>query len=124
MILKIFTIFDVKAGAYLPPFYLPQTAMAVRTFADCIKDPEHSFGKHPEDYTLMAIGSFDDMTALAITTPPESLGNGLEFKVEIENLHQDLVDGPRLQEKISRFGHPDLFDKIEDQVEKVKGNSK
>ncbi len=81
MILNIFTIFDSKAGAYLPPFYLPQTGMALRTFADCINDAQHSFSKHPEDYTIMAIGTWDDTTALALSTPPESLGNGLEFVI-------------------------------------------
>ncbi len=79
MILQIFTIHDKKAEAYLPPFYLPQTNMALRTFGDCINDDKHTFSLHPQDYTLMSIGSFDDTTAIAITIPPESLGNGLQF---------------------------------------------
>jgi len=82
MLQKIFTIHDIKASAYLPPFFMPQTGMALRVFGDCINDQEHQFSNHPEDYTLFALGTFDDQTAIAITTPPESLGNGLEFIVK------------------------------------------
>lgn len=86
MLLQIFTIFDSKASAYLPPFYLPQRGMAMRTFADCINDVEHQFSKHPEDYTLMMVGTFDDLSGIAMTTAPESIGNGLEFVEAVENM--------------------------------------
>jgi len=86
MLQQIFTIYDSKAGAYLPPFFLPQRGMALRTFGDCINDDTHQFSKHPEDYTLMSLGTFDDQSALAITTAPESIGNGLEFVVKEGNM--------------------------------------
>ncbi len=82
MIQQIFTIYDNKAKAYLPPFYLPQRGMAIRTFGDCINDKQHQFSIHPEDYTLMMLGTWDDSTAIAIATAPESIGNGLEFVVD------------------------------------------
>lgn len=91
MLLQIFTIYDTKAGAYLPPFYLPQKGQALRTFGDCINDPKHQFSLHPGDYTLMSIGTWDDKTACAISNPPESIGNGLEFIVE--NEQSDLFSG-------------------------------
>lgn len=59
---KIFSVFDVKAKAYLPPFFLPEEAMAVRTFKDCANDKAHAFGLHPEDYSLFRLGEFDSLS--------------------------------------------------------------
>ncbi len=61
---KMFSIFDAKALAYLPPFCLPEAGMAVRTFGDCVNSDDHQFGAHPEDYTLFLIGTFDDRTGI------------------------------------------------------------
>jgi len=76
----IFTVFDSKAKAYLTPFFLHEDGMAIRVFSDCINDKTHMFGKHPEDYTLFNIGSWNDDKAKFLTNNPISLGNGLEFK--------------------------------------------
>lgn len=59
MTLNIYSVYDVKADAYITPFFLPTDAMAIRAFADCVSDPAHRFGAHPEDYTLYKIGVFD-----------------------------------------------------------------
>lgn len=80
MIIKIFTVFDQKAEAYLPPFFMSHEGQAQRTFTDCINSPEHSFGAHPEDYTLFALGDFDDSNAsFQPLSTPKSLGKGIEF---------------------------------------------
>ena len=60
MIFKIFSVYDNKAKAYLPPFVLGQVGQAVREFAYCSNDKTHQFGRHPEDYTLTELGTFDD----------------------------------------------------------------
>ncbi len=60
MKLKIFTVYDTKALAYLPPFFLPNELMAKRVFGDMADDINHQFGKHPEDYSLYEMGDFDD----------------------------------------------------------------
>lgn len=81
MIHKIFTIYDEKAKAYLPPFFLPQEGMAVRTFKDCINSDTHQFGANPHDYTLFTLGHWDDNTAeINILGRSQALGNGVEFK--------------------------------------------
>jgi len=58
--LKVFCVYDDKAKAYLPPFFLPEMGMATRAFADAINDKSHAFGRHPADYTLFCCGTFDD----------------------------------------------------------------
>lgn len=72
MILKIFSVYDSKAKAHLPPFFLPEEGMAIRTFKDCINSKEHQFGAHPEDYTLKQIGTFDDSSGVLLNTELES----------------------------------------------------
>jgi len=80
MIQFIYAIHDNKANAYLPPFFLHNHNMARRTFGDCIQDPEHAFGKHPDDYSLWELGEFNDTTGEIIYfTPHHSLGNGVDY---------------------------------------------
>lgn len=62
MKLKLFAIYDTKAEAYMTPFYLATKGMALRVFADCCNDPDHNFGKNPEDYVLFELGEFDANT--------------------------------------------------------------
>jgi len=86
---KIFSIFDGKALAYLPPFYLAETAMAVRVFGDCVNSNDHQFGKHPGDYTLFELGTFDDSVCVLSCTPSAvKIVNGLEILVPGVDLDQ------------------------------------
>lgn len=75
---RIFTVFDVKAQAYLPPFCMPETAMAVRVFTDCVNADDHQFAKHPGDYTLFELGSWDDSCATIAAVAGSKVVNGLE----------------------------------------------
>lgn len=102
MILKIFTVYDEKAKAYLPPFLLPETGMATRTFADCINSADHQFGKNPQDYTIFALGHFNDASASIQPHAPKSLGNGLEFVTH--DTQPDLFERPN--ETTKRDGSP------------------
>ena len=75
MLLQVFTVFDSKAETYLPPFYMPALGAALRSFADTCNDPSHAFNKHPSDYALFHLGSFDDSHASFDSfTTPVSLG--------------------------------------------------
>lgn len=80
MIHILFSIFDSKAAAYLPPFFMHRNEMAQRTFSDCINASDHQFSKHPEDYTLFATAVFDDSTGTVQSyETSEMLGNGLVY---------------------------------------------
>lgn len=83
MIHSVFSIYDEKAEAFLPPFILPKTEMAQRVFGDCINSADHQFSKHPSDYTLFHMGNFDDEKGEFIRHPntKQSLGNGVEYVV-------------------------------------------
>lgn len=81
MIHKIYTVYDLKAEAYLQPFFSPTNLSAIRSIADLLHDPKHMFTKHIEDYSLYCIGEFDDNTS-HIQPPKEALliGKFIEFK--------------------------------------------
>lgn len=112
MIHKIFTVFDQKAQAYLPPFFLHQEGMATRSFSDAVNDKEHQFGAHPEDYTLFSIGTYDDERGmLEPHLAPQVIGNGLEF-VQARGMNE-----PVNPEQLAEFREA-----IENHVESPKRN--
>lgn len=83
---KIFSIYDQKAYAYLPPFTLPRMEMAVRTFSDCVNATDHAFGKHPADYTLVELGTYDDAKGHIVPHKvPIVIGTGIEFIRQTNN---------------------------------------
>lgn len=74
----IHAVYDEKAKAYLPPFFLPNEAMAIRVFSDCVNSDDHQFGKHPSDYTLFSFGYFDIDTGEFELADPRKTRNGVE----------------------------------------------
>nr|QJB20406.1 MAG: nonstructural protein [Microvirus sp.] len=62
MIIKMFSVHDAKANAFLQPFFSQTAGTAERSFAAEIKSTDSQFAKFAEDFTLFEIGSFDDAT--------------------------------------------------------------
>ena len=86
MIHKIFTVYDSKVEAYLPPFYQQSKGAAIRAFTDTCNEAGHPFNKHPEDYTMFELGAFDDTGAnFELHKTPISIGVAIEFINEREN---------------------------------------
>lgn len=59
-LLKAFSILDTKADIFSPPFFFPTTGQAVRAFKDLSNDGQSSVSRHPADYRLFQVGTFDD----------------------------------------------------------------
>lgn len=80
MILKVYSVFDVKVGAYLPPIFMRSNGEALRAFASAANSKDHDFCKYAEDYTLFEIGMFDDSCGQIIThSTLVPLGRAIEF---------------------------------------------
>lgn len=78
MTLKMFTVFDSKAGAFIQPFFSQSTGTAVRSFEDAANNETHEFRKHAADYTLFELGEFDQNTGtFEILDARINLGNAL-----------------------------------------------
>ena len=81
MIVKVFTVYDSKAEAYLQPFYMQSKGAAIRAFTDLANDIQHQFYKYSEDFTLFYLGEWDDSNAKFISMlTPSPIGKAVEFK--------------------------------------------
>lgn len=77
MIYQVFSVKDLKAAAFAPPFFLHRKEVALRTFRDALADPTHPMSAHPEDYVLYCLGEFDDETGqLHAVDQPVFVGAG------------------------------------------------
>jgi len=71
----MYSMYDVKAVAFITPWFVNNTNMALRAIRDAGTDPKHMFAKHPEDYALHHLGSWDDVTCvLTMHDQPQNLG--------------------------------------------------
>jgi len=79
MIQQLFCVYDEKAEAYLPPFFVPTKGIATRAFSDCINSKDHQFGKHPGDYSLFFLGEWTDHDAKFHLNDRKMVYNGVEL---------------------------------------------
>jgi len=59
LVLGLYAILDEKAQAFFNPTVAHQKAEAHRSFGDRIKDPNGNLYKHPSDFSLHYLGTFD-----------------------------------------------------------------
>lgn len=57
--LSVFSVFDSKAEAFLLPFFVPNRAMALRSFTSAVQDESTDFHRYAGDYTLFELGEWD-----------------------------------------------------------------
>jgi len=80
MIQKIFTVYDSKTELFMQPFFMPTTGQALRSFEDTCNDESTLFAKHPADFTLFEIGTYDDTNcAIVKHDAMVNLGTALEY---------------------------------------------
>lgn len=60
MIQTAYTLHDVKACTYSPPFWAINDAIAKRMVSEIVTDTNTTVGRHPSDYKLYKLGLFDD----------------------------------------------------------------
>lgn len=86
IIMQIFTVYDSKAKAYLPPFYAPTVAAGLRSFMTVARDATHDFHINSEDYTLFHIGEFDaNAGTIEMLDAKVPLGSANEFSESTHN---------------------------------------
>lgn len=62
MIYKIVSVHDRATDAYGRPIFVVASGQAIRSFQDEINRvaPENEMNRHPDDYDLYELGTFDD----------------------------------------------------------------
>ncbi len=95
MRVNIYSIFDTATAVYSPPFYQKSDGEALRTFQDIAKNPETDIGKHPEDYSMFRLGTFDNNKAKYHIEDKECLCTALEIlaTVKRDQMEPDLPLG-------------------------------
>lgn len=75
----IVSIYDAAATTFSLPMYMVTKGAAVRSFSDAVGDDKSPFCAHPEDYTLFALGTFDDTSGEFVTlSAPEKVITAVE----------------------------------------------
>lgn len=82
MILRVYSVYDSKAEAYMQPFYFNSRGQAIRAFSDTCNDPKSQLFAHAGDFTLFEIAKYDDQTGIMLNEKHVNLGVALEFKNE------------------------------------------
>lgn len=74
MITNLYTILDIKSAVYNTPFTMLNHDVAKRACMDLVQDASTQFSKHPADYTLFHLGTYEDTTAkIKLNTTKEPL---------------------------------------------------
>lgn len=69
----MYSLFDKKALTYSPPFVASNDQVATRMVRDLVQDTNTTVGRHPSDYTLYGIATWDDALGLVIAQTPLQL---------------------------------------------------
>lgn len=95
MIVQVFAVRDSKAALFSQPWFSVSVASAVRAFTDAVNDGKGDFGKHPDDYTLFHIGTFDDQGGVVapLEHGPMSLGLAAQFVLPPDRTQLSLLGG-------------------------------
>lgn len=73
--MKIFAMFDKKAGFYLQPFPESSTISALRGFEVAVNNAESIFSRFPDDFCLMELAHFNQDTGqITAYEAPQDLG--------------------------------------------------
>lgn len=102
MILEMFTIFDIQAERALQPILRENIQIAMRDFEMTVST-QKPFCDNPDDYTLYAIGKWNDETMLTEPCDPKRIYTGLEA-CKNRKKRQDKLHG--LQMEIDNLQSP------------------
>ena len=75
----VYAIFDRASGVYDRPFPAISDKAAERSFGDLVADSNTTVGRHPDDFTLFRIGSYNDNNGKLEGEVPEKIANGAEL---------------------------------------------
>jgi len=92
-----YAILDAKISDFHMAIFDIKDAGAMRQFSDAVNDSKTKWSKHPEDYSLWAIGSFDTEKGKLEGQIPQNLINAtaclsLNGRDPIENEKENIIN--------------------------------
>lgn len=85
--MKIFTIYDSKAKAYLQPFFSKTEGTAIREAKMIANQEGHQFNSYAEDYSLFYIGEYDELSGKISSENPVHIVNILHLVDSDDSIH-------------------------------------
>lgn len=82
--MKIYSVFDGKAQTFSPPFVAKTDAEAIRILESVVIDERTTIGKYPDDYTLFAVGEWNEDSG--IMSSPDYVKENLGLARQILNV--------------------------------------
>ena len=78
----IISVKDTAAQAFTRPVFVPAIAVALRSFRDEVNrsDSTDDLARHPEDFELYEIGSFDDANGVIEVIEPRLVARAKDLK--------------------------------------------
>lgn len=73
--LYAFSIKDLKAKTFSPPFYKTSAIGAIRDVIRASEDKESNLYKFPDDFALYQLGAFDEDEGIHLESEPVKLSN-------------------------------------------------
>jgi len=95
---NIYSIFDTASGTYQKPIHSRADGEIMREFQNIVDDPKHPVGMHPEDYSLIRLGTFDDLDGKLQNEENSTLATGLDMVALIRSKEIKPKIGPELRE--------------------------
>lgn len=81
MEMQVFAVFDKKAELHNLPFFMQTTGEALRAFMDLVRDEKTVLYRHPEDFKLVRLGTFDNKAGFfKMTADPVTVAHADEFR--------------------------------------------
>lgn len=79
MLFSVFSIYDSAVSSWMPPMYFRNKGEVLRWFAEAVNNSESRLAKHPSDYCLFELGTWNDDTCVFELQTPVRLGIAMEF---------------------------------------------
>lgn len=93
MLLYVMAAFDKKAAAFMQPFYASRPEVGLRSFQEAANIEDHQVCKHPEDFSLFQLGTWDDNTGLFQLYPtPKHVAEAINLKKDRRFMQFDKGD--------------------------------
>lgn len=70
----VFSVFDSKTVLYSPPMLAHSRGEAVRLFLEAASDPRSMLAKHPDDFSVHELATFDDNSGKFENLPIYNIG--------------------------------------------------
>lgn len=91
---QVFVLLDSKSKVYSTPMFSINEQTMLRSMTDLANDPNTEPGRYPEDFSLWAIGWYDDLKGEIDYQPPQHVVNMIHL-VHSDELDQHLEQQPQ-----------------------------